>query len=107
MLRRTRQRSPGTRTQRGRTRSRVEALDVVREVLLHDAATELQRRRQLTVLLREIAREDRKALDLLDAYAVAVDLVDDLLDELLRVAARGVHFRLVERDQGGDVRAAV
>ena len=65
----------------------VELFDLVREVLVHDLAAELQRRRELALLLREVARQDREALDLLDAHAVAVHVVDDLLHELLRIAA--------------------
>ena len=42
-------------------------LDRVREVLLHDAALQLQRRRDLALLGGEVAREDREALDLLEA----------------------------------------
>ena len=47
-------------------RRRVELLDGVREVLHHDAALQLQRRRHLVVLHREVARQDREALDLLE-----------------------------------------
>ena len=85
----------------------VELLDLVCEVLVHDPAAQLQRRRDLAVFLREVARQDREPLDLLDAHAVAVDLVDDLLHELLRLAAGAVDLVRVERDQRGDVRAAV
>ena len=60
----------------------VERFDVVREVLLHGTAPELQRRRDLAVLHREVAREDREALDLLEARAVAVGVVDHALEEL-------------------------
>ena len=85
----------------------VELLDLLREVLVHDLAPQLERRRQLALLLREVARQDREALDLLDAHAVAVHLVDDLLHELLRIAARRLHLGRVERDQRRHVRTAV
>src|SRR5258708_17433112 len=76
-------------------------------MLLHDAAPELQRRRQLAGLLREVAREDREALDLLDAHPVAVDVVDELLYELLGIAAGRVDLGRIERDERGQVRATV
>ena len=47
-------------------RRRVELLDGVSEVLDHDAALQLQRRRHLVLLHREVTREDREALDLLE-----------------------------------------
>ena len=68
-----------------------------------DLAAELQGRRDLAVLLREVAGEDREALDLLDAHAVAVDVVDDLLHELLWVSAGRCDLGVVDRDQRGDV----
>ena len=45
----------------------VELFDVLREVVEDHLAAELQRRRDLVVLEREVAREDREALDLLEA----------------------------------------
>ncbi len=39
----------------------VEPLDLGREVLLHDAPLELQRRRDLALLGREVARQDRRS----------------------------------------------
>ena len=45
----------------------VQRVDLGREVLLHGAPPELQRRRDLAVLHREVAGEDREALDLLEA----------------------------------------
>ena len=44
----------------------VERVDVRPVLLVDDRALDLQRRRQLALLLREVAREDREALDLLD-----------------------------------------
>ena len=44
---------------------RVEPLDLVREVLLQTRRLELQRRRDLVLVGREVARQDREALDLL------------------------------------------
>ncbi len=49
------------------TRICVERLDLVREVLLHCAPPQLQRRRDLTLLHREVARKHGEALDLLEA----------------------------------------
>src|SRR5438045_8010375 len=92
---------------RGTLRSRVQLVDLVGEVLLHDAAAKLERRRQLALLLREIARENREALDLLDAHAVAVDLVDERLHELLRIALGSVDLGGIERDERRHVRAPV
>src|SRR5207244_9614629 len=80
-------------------------------MLLANAALQLQRRRHLAVLGREIARQDRELLDLLEAGVPRVDLVDDALDELLDVVAAGGAPRrellLLERDQRDDVGPAV
>ncbi|TMM16479.1 MAG: hypothetical protein E6F98_00945 [Actinobacteria bacterium] len=107
-------RQPCRRLVRGDVRRRpphqrleVERLDLVAEVVLHHAAAQLQRGRQLAGLLREVAREDGEPLDLLDAHAIAVDLVHELLDELVRVAPVPVHLVPVERDQCRHVRPAV
>ena len=59
----------------------VEPLDRAGEVLLAHAALELHRRRDLALVGREVAREDREALDLLVAGAAVVRRVDGLLDE--------------------------
>lgn len=59
---------------------RVERFDLDGEVLLADPALQLQRGRDLAVRHREVARQDREALDLLEARVVRVDSVDDLLD---------------------------
>ena len=68
---------------RGRdVRLGVERLDLVREVLLHRSAPELERRRDLARLHREVAREDGEPLDLLEARAIAVRVVDDALKQL-------------------------
>src|SRR5690348_18485686 len=99
MPRRTRPRSRGTRRRRESLRSRVELLDLVGEVLVHDPPAKLQGRRELARLLREVARQDCEPLDLLDADAIAIDVVDELLHELLRIAARRRDLRLVERDE--------
>ena len=45
----------------------VEGVDLVREVLEDDPPLELERRRHLALLHLEVAREDREALDLLEA----------------------------------------
>src|SRR3954470_16653415 len=87
--------------------SRVELFDLGREVLVHDLAAELERRRDLALFLREVARNDREALDLLDANAVAVHVVDDLAHELLRIAAGGLDLRPLERDQRNDIGPAI
>src|SRR5581483_1167153 len=87
--------------------SGVQTLDLVGEVLVDHAPAQLQGRRDLALLQREVAREDREALDLLHPGTIAVHLVDELLHELLRVSPAGGNRVLVERDQGGDVRASV
>ena len=74
---------------------------------MHDLPPQLERGRDLALFLREVARQDREPLDLLDAHAVAVDLVDDLLRELLRVASGRPYLVPLERDERGDVRPAV
>src|SRR5919109_5549664 len=61
--------------------STVELLDLVREVLLADPAPQLERRRHLLLLGREVAGEDGEALDLLEARAVCVYGLHDLLDQ--------------------------
>ena len=45
-------------------------------MLRADPALEFQRGRQLALRRGEVAREDREALDLLEARALAVDVVD-------------------------------
>src|SRR5215211_2531781 len=61
---------------------RVDLLDYVGVLLVHDVALDLQRRRQLTGLLGQVVVEDLEALDLLDRSDVGVDLVDRALDLL-------------------------
>ena len=39
----------------------IELFDLAREVLLHDAALQLQRRRDLALVGREVARQDRRS----------------------------------------------
>src|SRR6266404_1163212 len=85
----------------------VELFDHGREVLVHDLAAKLQRRRELTFLLREVAWQDREALDLLDAHPVAVDLVDDSLQERPRIGAGDLHLHRIEREQCRYVRPPV
>jgi hypothetical protein len=68
--------------QRGTRRSAVELFDLVREVLLHDAAAQLEGRRDLAAIHLEVPREDREPLDLLEARAIAVDVVDDARDQV-------------------------
>src|SRR5206468_1659541 len=67
------------------------------ELLVNDVALDLERRRQLTGLLRQVVRKDRELLQLLDRTDLRVDLVDRLLDERLD---------LVALRQPGDVRGA-
>ena len=82
------------------------------------ASAELQRRRQLPVVHREVTREEHESLHLLEPRARLVDIVDDSLHEphdlrvvderrqVARDAALGrpaLDLRRVERDQGGDV----
>src|SRR5206468_8924327 len=52
----------------------------------------------------EVTRQDRVALDLLEAREVAVDVVDDLLHLRFGLVVRNP---LGERDQGGDVGPAI
>src|SRR4029079_5673658 len=54
----------------------VQTLEVVGVVGVDDVALELQRRRQLAVLEREVARQDGEPLDLLDLRVVAVGVVE-------------------------------
>ena len=61
----------------------VERVDLVREVLLDGSPPELQRRRDLALLHREVAWKDGEALDLLEAGALAVRIVDRALQELV------------------------
>src|SRR5438093_4900775 len=89
---------------------RVQLLDLGGEVLLAHPPLELQGRRDLAVLGREVAVDDGEPLDLLEARVAAVDLLDDALDEHSDVAVAQAPFRdllLVERDQRGDVGTAV
>src|SRR5215217_8137911 len=52
----------------------VKLLDLVGEVLEADPALELQRRRHLALLDRELAREDRETLHLLDSAELLIDV---------------------------------
>ena len=54
----------------------VELLDLVLVLGRDDCALDLERRRQLARLLREVVGQDRHLLDLLDAGEVLVDLLD-------------------------------
>ena len=65
------------------------SVDLGLEVLDHRAAPELERRRDLAILHREVAREDREALHLLEARALAVRVVDDALHELVHALVVG------------------
>ena len=62
-------------------------------MLLADLPPELQRRRHLALLDREVPRQDGEALDLLEAGVGSVHLVDDALHELADVGV------LRERDE--------
>ena len=55
---------------------RVELLQLRGEVLLDDTALQLQRRRDLVLLRREVARKDLEAADLLEACEVLVHPLD-------------------------------
>src|SRR3954447_484087 len=70
---------------------RVERLELLRVELVDHVALDLQRRRQLTSLLREVVVEDEEALDLLNARVVLVDPVQLALDQLdvLRFLVQG------------------
>src|SRR4051812_36480259 len=77
----------------------VQRIDLVREVLVDLLALQLQRRRQLVLVLRQLAIQDVELLDLLDLGQVVVGLVDRLLDFVLAGAVVG----LDQRDQVGPV----
>ena len=62
--------------------TRRQRVDLGGEVLLHDLPLQLQGRRDLARLRREVARQDAEALDLLVPREVGVRLVDDSLDPL-------------------------
>ena len=59
----------------------VQRVDLFCEVLLHGSASDLERRRDLAGVHREVARENREALHLLEARTLLVDVVDDALQE--------------------------
>src|ERR671936_2795632 len=84
----------------GETDLAVELLDLLRKPLLDHPTLELERRRHLTLLGAELTRDDREPLDLLVSRELAVDVVDDVLDECLRAshAVSGFQVVLVERD---------
>ena len=67
---------------------RVERVELRRVLLVDHVALDLQGRRQLARLLREVVVEDEEPLDLLDPRVVVVDAVELALDQLddLRVA---------------------
>ena len=91
-------------------------------MLLTDLSPELQRRRHLALLDREVPRQDGEALDLLEAGVGSVHVVDDALHELADVGVLGERDEVavepvllgpacdldrIERDQRGDVRPPV
>ena len=55
----------------------VQLVEDVRVLLVDHVALDLQRRRQLAGLLREVVVEDRELLDLLDLRVLLVDVVED------------------------------
>ena len=98
----------------------VDGVDAVGVLVLDDVEFDLQRRGELAGLLGEFVGQDLKALDLLDAGVVGVDLVDHVLDlgahRVGAVQLLGIEVVLarerqrllgVERDQGHQVWAAV
>src|SRR6478672_2370868 len=101
----------------------VERVERVGVLLVDDVALDLERRRQLAGLLREVVVEDEEALDLLDRGVLRVGPFELGLDELAhsRVAGERGDARvldpllarprddllLVERDEHDRVRAAV
>ena len=76
---------------------RVEAVEHVGVLLVHQRALDLERRGQLAAGLGEVVVEDREALDLLDPRELRVDGVDLLLD-LGADAGVGGDRRRVGRD---------
>src|SRR5215207_11390155 len=101
-------------------RLRVEPLNHVGVLLVHDVALHLQGRRQLARLLGEVVGQDREALDLLDAAHVRVHVVDGPLDlrphllgfmHLLGIEpvllGKGGELLLVERYQRDQIRPAI
>src|SRR4029453_11994127 len=91
---------PRRRPRASRPLVREETLQLIGEVLLDDAALELERGRDLVFLRREVARKDRVAADLLVMREVAVHGLDGLLDEGLRIlrSVELVDLVVVERD---------
>src|SRR6476469_2559211 len=79
----------------------VELVDLVLEVLVDLLALDLERRGQLALLLRELAREHLELLDLLDVGQVGVGVVDRLLDRGL-VGPVLVLFALLTRGDQRD-----
>src|SRR5215211_333980 len=87
----------------------VQRFDLVGKVLRDDLSPQLHGRRDLVFLRREVTRQDREALHLLERRLVAVPVVHDLLDGrlYLRAVADLGRFGLVQRDQCGEIGPAV
>src|SRR4051794_22130873 len=86
----------------------IQGVDLFLEVLLDLLALDLQRGGELALFLRQLARQDRELLDLLDVREVLVGLVDRLLDRVAAVVLVVVVGVLVavdghEGDEGGPV----
>src|SRR5213592_1939168 len=100
---------PRRRPHTSRSLVRVETFQLVGEVLLDDAALELERRRDLVLLGGEVPVEDLEASYVLEVCQVLVDPLDRLRDERMHVlaAVQLGDFVLVERDQRDEVWAPV
>src|SRR3954464_10569965 len=108
---------------RRRSSARIQGVEEPGVLLVDHVALDLERRRELARLLREVVVEDAELLDLLDLGVVRVDAVDLALDELddLRVRGQRGHrgvldalltrprkdLLLVERDQRDGIRPPV
>src|ERR687890_731611 len=72
-----------------RSALRIQTVEEAGVLLVDHVALDLERRRQLAGLLREVVVEDRELLDLLDLRVVAVDVVEDRLDALVDLRVLG------------------
>src|SRR4051812_40460701 len=81
----------------------VERVDLVPEVLVDLLALDLQRRRELALVLAQVAVENRELLHLLDLRQVLVGRVDRLLDLVARAVPVAVGVVVVERHESDEI----